>query len=151
MNLLCAEPLFIQGHVPMMPNDNYTKALNTSSNKGKLLHLYLPPRVQMVKSLLQNAKEEQEEFITFSTPMVQSCNISPSKSCKMCTRVLVQQYNLRSADSYIDETSLHDLNNVDGRADEIVEPMVDRSGVTDESLDNEDESGAVECMHITTS
>ncbi|KAI3721522.1 hypothetical protein L2E82_32536 [Cichorium intybus] len=50
--------------------------------KGKLLPLHLPPRVQMVKSLLQNAKEEQEEFITFSTPMVQSCNISPSESCR---------------------------------------------------------------------
>ncbi|KAI3698473.1 hypothetical protein L2E82_42046 [Cichorium intybus] len=65
----------------------------------------------------------------------------------MGTRVPVQQYNLRSTDSYIDGTSLHDLNTVDGRAGEIIEPMVDRSAVTDESLDNEDESGAVECMH----
>ncbi|CAI9275085.1 unnamed protein product [Lactuca saligna] len=44
-------------------------------------------------------------------------------------------------------TSLHDLNTVDGRSGEIIEPMVDRSAVTDESLDNEDDSGAVECMH----
>ncbi|CAH1414982.1 unnamed protein product [Lactuca virosa] len=65
----------------------------------------------------------------------------------MGTRVPVQQFNLRSADSYIDGTSLHDLNTVDGRSGEIIEPMVDRSAVTDESLDNEDDSGAVECMH----
>lgn len=61
----------------------------------------------------------------------------------MGTRVPVQQFNLRSADSYIDGTSLHDLNTVDGRSGEIIEPMVDRSAVTDESLDNEDDSGAV--------
>lgn len=65
----------------------------------------------------------------------------------MGTRVPVQQYNLRSADSYIDGTSLHDLNTVDGRGGEIIEPMVDRDAVTDESLDNEDDSGAVECLH----
>ncbi|KAK9076160.1 hypothetical protein SSX86_004493 [Deinandra increscens subsp. villosa] len=65
----------------------------------------------------------------------------------MGTRVPVQQYNLRSAESYIDGTSLHDLNTVDGRAGEIIEPMVDRDAVTDGSLDNEDDSGAVECMH----
>ncbi|XP_024994424.1 uncharacterized protein At2g02148-like isoform X1 [Cynara cardunculus var. scolymus] len=66
---------------------------------------------------------------------------------QMGARVPVQQYNLRSADPYIDGTSLHDLNTVDGRAGEIIEPMVDRDAVTDESLDNEDDSGAVECMH----
>lgn len=63
---------------------------------------------------------------------------------QMGARVPLQQYNLRSADPYIDGTSLHDLNTVDGRAGE---PMVDRDAVTDESLDNEDDSGAVECMH----
>ncbi|KAI3694202.1 hypothetical protein L1987_77164 [Smallanthus sonchifolius] len=54
-----------------------------------------------------------------------------------------------------DGTSLHDLNTVDGRGGEIIEPMVDRDAVTDGSLDNEDDSGAVvsfkyffrECMH----
>lgn len=61
----------------------------------------------------------------------------------MGTRVPVQQYSLRSANSYIDETSLHDLNTVDGRGGEIIEPLVDRDAVTDESLDNEDDSGAV--------
>ncbi|KAI3520202.1 hypothetical protein L1887_09474 [Cichorium endivia] len=60
--------------------------------KGKLLPLHLPPRVQMVKSLLQNAKEEQEEFITFSTPMVQSCNISPSESCRVSTELTPDEY-----------------------------------------------------------
>lgn len=60
----------------------------------------------------------------------------------MGTRIPVQQYNLRSAaDSYIDDTSLHDLNNtVDG---EIIEPMVDRDDVTNDSLDNEDNSSTV--------
>ncbi|KAI3728279.1 hypothetical protein L6452_16913 [Arctium lappa] len=68
---------------------------------------------------------------------------------QMGARVPVQQYNLRSADPYIDGASLHDLNTVDGRGGEIIEPMVDRDrdAVTDESLDNEDDSGAVECMH----
>ncbi|XP_076928476.1 uncharacterized protein At2g02148-like isoform X1 [Bidens hawaiensis] len=65
----------------------------------------------------------------------------------MGAQVPVQQYNLRSADSYIDDTSLHDLNTVDGRSGEIIEPMVDRGAVTDGSLDNEDDSSAVECMH----
>lgn len=62
----------------------------------------------------------------------------------MGSRVPVQQYNLRSADSYIDGSSLHDLNTVDGRGGgEIIEPMVDRDAVTDGSLDNEDDTGAV--------
>ncbi|KAI3793668.1 hypothetical protein L1987_36288 [Smallanthus sonchifolius] len=65
--------------------------------KGRLLPLHLPPRVQMVKSLLQNAKfkqdeEQQEEFITFSTPMVQSCNISPSESCRVSTELNPDEY-----------------------------------------------------------
>ena len=62
---------------------------------------------------------------------------------QMGARVPVQQYNLRSGDPYIDGTSLHDLNTVDGRGGEIIEPMVDRDAVTDGSLDNEDDSGAV--------
>ncbi|KAL8247395.1 hypothetical protein R6Q59_035468 [Mikania micrantha] len=64
--------------------------------KGRLLPLHLPPRVQMVKSLLQNAKfkedEQQEEFITFSTPVVQSCNISPSESCRVSTELTPDEY-----------------------------------------------------------
>ncbi|KAL4576531.1 hypothetical protein LXL04_012626 [Taraxacum kok-saghyz] len=63
--------------------------------KGKLLPLHLPPRVQMVKSLLnQNAKKEErdEEFITFSTPMVQSCNISPSESSRVSTELTPDEY-----------------------------------------------------------
>ncbi|KAK9078603.1 hypothetical protein SSX86_002660 [Deinandra increscens subsp. villosa] len=66
--------------------------------KGKLLPLHLPPRVKMVKSLLQNTKfkeaqEQQEEFITFSTPMVQSCNISPSESCRVSTDLTPDEYS----------------------------------------------------------
>ncbi|KAL8210517.1 hypothetical protein R6Q57_004954 [Mikania cordata] len=64
--------------------------------KGKLLPLHLPPRLQMVKSLLLNSKykedEEQEEFITFSTPLVQSCNISPSESCRVSTELTPDEY-----------------------------------------------------------
>ncbi|GKE12649.1 probable membrane-associated kinase regulator 4 [Tanacetum coccineum] len=65
--------------------------------QGKLLPLHLPPRAQMVKSLLQNAKfkqveQDQEEFITFTTPMVQSCNISPSESCRVSTELTPDEY-----------------------------------------------------------
>ncbi|KAI3809410.1 hypothetical protein L1987_25382 [Smallanthus sonchifolius] len=65
--------------------------------KGKLLPLHLPPRAQMVKSLLQNSKfkedeEQEEEFITFSTPMVQSCNISPYESCRVSTELTPDEY-----------------------------------------------------------
>lgn len=65
--------------------------------KGKLLPLHLPPRAQMVKSLLQNAKfkqneEQEEEFITFPKPMVQSCNISPSESCRVSTELTPDEY-----------------------------------------------------------
>ncbi|GJQ94226.1 putative pentatricopeptide repeat-containing protein [Tanacetum coccineum] len=65
----------------------------------------------------------------------------------MGSRVPVQQYNLRSPDAYIDGHSLHDLNSVDQRSGEIIEPKIDRDSVNNESLDNEDESGAVDCMH----
>ncbi|KAJ9549682.1 hypothetical protein OSB04_022225 [Centaurea solstitialis] len=69
----------------------------------------------------------------------------PQMNREMGARVPVQQYNLRSADPYIDGSCLHDLNNtVDGRVVvgrwEIIEPMVDRDAVTDESLENEDDS-----------
>ncbi|KAJ0704659.1 putative BKI1/putative membrane-associated kinase regulator/4 [Helianthus annuus] len=61
--------------------------------KGRLLPLHLPPRVQMVKSLLQNATyKEDEEFITFSTPIVQSCNISPTESCRASTELGPDEY-----------------------------------------------------------
>lgn len=66
----------------------------------------------------------------------------------MGTRVPVQQYNLRSANSYISTTSLHDLNAVDARSGEIIESIVDRdAAVTEDSLDNDDDSSAVECMN----
>ena len=61
----------------------------------------------------------------------------------MGSRVPVQHYNLRSADAYIDGESMHDLNSVDQHSGEIIEPLVDRDSVNNESLDNEDESGAV--------
>ena len=69
----------------------------------------------------------------------------------MGSRVPVQHYNLRSANSFIG-SSLHDLNTVDARprpADiqGITADVVDRdAAVTEESLDNDvddDDSGAV--------
>ncbi|XP_077247025.1 PPR containing protein isoform X3 [Tasmannia lanceolata] len=65
----------------------------------------------------------------------------------MGTRVPVQHYNLRSANSFIG-SSLHDLNTVDTRPGEIEGISdVDRDGVTEDSLDNVDESNSVDCMH----
>ncbi|PSS04929.1 hypothetical protein CEY00_Acc20789 [Actinidia chinensis var. chinensis] len=61
----------------------------------------------------------------------------------MGTRVPVQPYNLRSANSYIGG-SLHDLNTVDGRPGEI-DGHVDRD--TEDGLDNDEESSAVDCIH----
>ncbi|XP_077247024.1 PPR containing protein isoform X2 [Tasmannia lanceolata] len=64
----------------------------------------------------------------------------------MGTRVPVQHYNLRSANSFIG-SSLHDLNTVDTRPGEIEGISdVDRDGVTEDSLDNVDESNS-DCMH----
>lgn len=61
----------------------------------------------------------------------------------MGTRVPVQHYNLRSANSFIG-SPLHDLNTVDSRPSEIEAISdVDRDAVTDDSLDNEDDSSAV--------
>lgn len=61
----------------------------------------------------------------------------------MGTRVPVQHYNLRSANSFIG-SPLHDLNTVDSRSAEIEAISdVDRDAVTDDSLDNEDDSSAV--------
>ncbi|XP_057962829.1 uncharacterized protein At2g02148 isoform X6 [Malania oleifera] len=65
----------------------------------------------------------------------------------MGTRVPVQHYNLRSANSFIG-SSLHDLNTVDARPGEIEGISdVDRDGVTEDSLDNDEESNSVDCMH----
>ena len=57
----------------------------------------------------------------------------------MGTRVPVQPYNLRSANSYIGG-SLHDLNTDNGRPGE-TEGHVDRD--TEDGLDNDEESSAV--------
>ncbi|XP_017246412.1 probable membrane-associated kinase regulator 4 [Daucus carota subsp. sativus] len=59
--------------------------------KGKLLPLHLPPRLQMVQKLLQNSATktfDQECNIalpatTSNTPLDQSCNISPTESCRV--------------------------------------------------------------------
>ncbi|KAE8076461.1 hypothetical protein FH972_015108 [Carpinus fangiana] len=65
----------------------------------------------------------------------------------MGTRVPVQHYNLRSTNSFIG-SPLHDLNTVDARpADIEAISDVDRDAVTDDSLDNDDDSNAVDLMH----
>ncbi|XXG72007.1 hypothetical protein AAC387_Pa07g1198 [Persea americana] len=65
----------------------------------------------------------------------------------MGSRVPVQHYNLRSANSFI-ESSLHDLNTVDARTGEIDGISdVDRGAVTEDSLDHDDESNSVDCTH----
>ncbi|KAJ6832221.1 uncharacterized protein M6B38_112940 [Iris pallida] len=67
----------------------------------------------------------------------------------MGARVPVQHYHhLRPANSFI-ETSLHDLNTVvDARSAEIEGISdVDRDAVTEDSLENDDESNSVDCMH----
>ncbi|KAL5983162.1 hypothetical protein ACLOJK_017244 [Asimina triloba] len=65
----------------------------------------------------------------------------------MGSRVPVQHYNLRSANSFIG-SSLHDLNTVDTRPGEIEGISdVDRDGVTEGSLENDEESNSVDCIH----
>lgn len=64
----------------------------------------------------------------------------------MGARVPAQHYNLRPANSFI-AGSLHDLNTVDARPGEIEGISdVDRDAVTEDSLDNDDES-TVDCIH----
>ncbi|XP_048319286.1 uncharacterized protein At2g02148 isoform X1 [Ziziphus jujuba] len=67
----------------------------------------------------------------------------------MGSRVPVQHYNMRSANSFIGGSPLHDLNTVDSRPTADIESIsdVDRDAVTEDSLDNDDDSNAVDCMH----
>lgn len=80
--------------------------------KGKLLPLHLPPRLQMVEKLLQNSnppacdtrKDIFEEF--YSTPLAttatttpissttpfESCNVSPSESCRVSRELNPDDY-----------------------------------------------------------
>lgn len=65
----------------------------------------------------------------------------------MGTRVPVSHYQLRPSNSFI-ESSLHDLNTVGGRSGEVDGISdVDRDAVTEDSLDNDDESNSVDCIH----
>lgn len=77
-------------------SDTTTSPADELFYKGKLLPLHLPPRLQMVEKLLQNAScydkyaDSFDEF--FSTPLenttpasttpFESCNISPYESCQ---------------------------------------------------------------------
>ncbi|KAK3442471.1 uncharacterized protein At2g02148 [Eucalyptus grandis] len=59
----------------------------------------------------------------------------------MGSRVPVEHYDLRAASSFVGASSLHDLNTVDDIGG------VGRDAVTEDSLDNDDDSAAVECIH----
>ncbi|KAK4264079.1 hypothetical protein QN277_029416 [Acacia crassicarpa] len=62
----------------------------------------------------------------------------------MGTRVPVQHYNLNSPTSFI-ESPLHVLNTVESRTSDMDD--IDREAVTEDSLDNDNDTGAVDCMH----
>ncbi|KAJ3672291.1 hypothetical protein LUZ60_007012 [Juncus effusus] len=63
----------------------------------------------------------------------------------MGARVPMQQYNMRGGNSFMGG-SLHDLNTVDGRHGEMDGMSdMDREAVTEDSLDNGDESNSVDC------
>lgn len=65
----------------------------------------------------------------------------------MTTRVPVQHYDLRTANSFIG-SALHDLNTVDGSPSDIEAISdVDRDAVTEDRLDDDQDSSAVDCMH----
>ncbi|PIA52942.1 hypothetical protein AQUCO_01000655v1 [Aquilegia coerulea] len=72
--------------------------------KGNLLPLHLPPRLQMVQKLLENKELEpflEDNYIistslsrnttTFNTPL-ESCNISPSESCRVSRELIPDEY-----------------------------------------------------------
>ncbi|XAR69000.1 hypothetical protein NMG60_11000432 [Bertholletia excelsa] len=68
--------------------------------KGKLLPLHLPPRRQMLQKLLQSSQNTKESFqdenftipfMPISTPL-ESCNISPSESCRVSSELNPDEY-----------------------------------------------------------
>lgn len=62
----------------------------------------------------------------------------------MASRVPVQHFGMRSANSYIASSPLHDLNTVDSRPADLESISdVDRDAVTEDSLENDDDSNAV--------
>ncbi|WOH12294.1 hypothetical protein DCAR_0831796 [Daucus carota subsp. sativus] len=87
-------------------SDTTTSPADELFYKGKLLPLHLPPRLQMVEKLLQNANcydkyaDSFDEF--FSTPLenttpasttpFESCNISPYESCQVSRELNPDEY-----------------------------------------------------------
>lgn len=63
--------------------------------KGNLLPLHLPPRLQMVEKILQNSRTISMPSTTpstnTSTPL-DSCNISPSESCRVSCELNPDEY-----------------------------------------------------------
>ncbi|GMN39035.1 hypothetical protein TIFTF001_008278 [Ficus carica] len=96
---------FQMSSVPDQEEEALTFPADELFYKGKLLPLHLPPRLKMVQNILQTTQKfEQEEEETFTipfnlisrtstsstapctnsnTPLDQSCNISPSESCRV--------------------------------------------------------------------
>ncbi|XP_038883185.1 probable membrane-associated kinase regulator 4 [Benincasa hispida] len=75
--------------------------------KGKLLPLHLPPRLQMVQKLLHSPKSQDPSrktesfsenfempFITIKAPPHESCNVSPSESCRASCELNPDDYLL---------------------------------------------------------
>ncbi|KAG8078421.1 hypothetical protein GUJ93_ZPchr0007g4854 [Zizania palustris] len=61
--------------------------------KGKLLPLHLPPRIQMVEKLLENAADKG--LLSASTAPAtpyQSCNVSPANSCYVSGELNAEHY-----------------------------------------------------------
>lgn len=97
-----------------MSSSSLEREINTSPAdelfyKGKLLPLHLPPRLQMVETLLQNSNSAFHDKTDtlrdfYSTPLTttptttstpfESCNISPSESCRVSEELNPDEYFL---------------------------------------------------------
>lgn len=75
--------------------------------KGKLLPLHLPPRLQMVQNLLKNSVTAAAT--TNNTPL-ESCNISPSESCRVSCELNPDEYFFEWSTEwtgFISENNIH--------------------------------------------
>lgn len=102
-------------------SDTTTSPADELFYKGKLLPLHLPPRLQMVEKLLQNANsydkyaDSFDEF--FSTPLenttpasttpFESCNISPYESCQVSQELNPDEYLFEYSTEASDFTADH--------------------------------------------
>ncbi|KAJ1416898.1 putative membrane-associated kinase regulator 4 [Sesbania bispinosa] len=88
--------------------DSTTSPADDLFYKGKLLPLHLPPRLQMVQKLIENSNAtfdyvrsesalEDSSFLrmpsTYGNTTLDSCNISPSESCRVSSEVNPDEYS----------------------------------------------------------